>query len=339
MASSTKKGICLTIGDFLADQEIRLRREKIAMRKKIDRSINAHFLRSILIVVSLVAVCVIPFALAQRTNKVHQFDPRYGSRTPSRVVNPTGAAGYVGGTPTATPSCTPILNEGFDDITNLPGWAMINHSEPLGVADWFQGTDTVFPAFDGSPTAYIAANFNCTSGVGTISNWLLTPVLSLRNGNTLTFYTRTMAMSAFPDRLQVRMSINGTSTNVGTGAFDVGDFFSLLLDINPTYTMGGYPETWTQFTVNISGVPFAVAGRLAFRYFVENGGINGTRSNYIGIDRAVYAIPCATPTPTATATPTATPAGTPTPTPTPGPTGRFNPTPRPHPTPVPRPTP
>src|SRR5204863_1258149 len=69
-------------------------------------------------------------------------------------------------------SCSPI-NEGFDDITNLPGWFMINHSEPLGVTNWFQGNNAVFPAFDGAPTAYIAANFNNTADVGTISNWLL----------------------------------------------------------------------------------------------------------------------------------------------------------------------
>jgi len=308
------------------------------MQKQINPSIKAHFLRSVLIVVLLVAVCVIPFLFAQRTNNLRQLDPRYSSRTPSGIANPTGVAGPVGGTPTATPGCTPSLDEGFDNITILPGWVMINHSEPLGSDGWFQGNDTVFPAFDGPPTAYIAANFFNTSGVGTISNWLLTPQVRLESGSTLTFYTRAPAMSMFPDRLQVRMSTNGASTNVGTGAFDVGDFTNLLLDINPTYTIGGYPETWTQFTLNVNGTPPGTLGRLAFRYFVENGGPEGTRSDYIGIDRAVYTVPCATPTPTATATPTATP-GTPTPTPTPGPTGRFNPTPRPHPTAAPRPTP
>jgi len=36
------------------------------------------------------------------------------------------------------------------------------------VAHWFQG-NTEFPAFDDPPTAYIAANFNNSSGIGTIS--------------------------------------------------------------------------------------------------------------------------------------------------------------------------
>ena len=57
----------------------------------------------------------------------------------------------------------------------LPGWFFQNNSAPLGLTDWFQGNDTVFPAQAGAATAYIGANFNNTSGVGTISNWLLTP--------------------------------------------------------------------------------------------------------------------------------------------------------------------
>lgn len=274
---------------------------------------------------SLAAVCVVPFALAHRTHPGKPGD-RYGTRTPSRIVNPTGVLGQVGGTPTAPQRCTITLDEGFDDIENLSGWVLKNHSQPLGASDWFQGNDGVFPALDGPPDAYIAANFNDGGGLATISNWLLTPEVTLQDGSTLTFYTRTEQASdplaavrmlsgvcstgnAFPDRLQVRMSTNGASTNVGTTAFDIGDFINLLLDINPTYAIGGYPEAWTQFTINISGVPSGTTGRLAFRYFVENGGPEGVNSNYIGIDRAVY---CAT-------------------------SVRVIPTPRPRPTPAPRP--
>ena len=94
----------------------------------------------------------------------------------------------------------------------------------------------VFPAQSGAATSYIGANFNNTTGTNTISNWLLTPPLPLLNGRTMTFYTRTVDVPAFPDRLQVRMSTNGASSNVGTTATDVGDFTALLLDINPTYT-------------------------------------------------------------------------------------------------------
>ena len=94
-----------------------------------------------------------------------------------------------------------------------------------------------------------------------------------------------------------------TISNIPSGILDAID--ELAAD-----PMGGYPEAWTQFTVNITGVPSGTSGRLAFRYFVEDGGPEGTRSNYIGIDRVQY---CGIP-------------GV-----------RGTPTPRPHPTPVPRP--
>ena len=82
----------------------------------------------------------------------------------------------------------------------------------------------------------------------------------------------------------------------------VGDFTTLLLDINPTYTTTGYPNAWTQFTVTISGVGSPTPGRLAFRYFVENGGPNGANSDYIGIDTVQYSFACQpTPTPAPTA--------------------------------------
>jgi subtilisin-like proprotein convertase family protein len=179
-------------------------------------------------------------------------------------------------------------SEDFADITNLPGWATDNNSAPAGTTEWFQGNDTVFPSHQGASTAYIGANFNNTSGTGTISNWLMTPVENLSNGDTFTFWTRTVEGSAWPDRLQVRMSTNGASVNVGTGATDVGDFTTLLLDINPTYVVGGYPEAWTEFVVTIEGLGAPVDGRLAFRYFVENGGPNGANSNYIGIDTVSF---------------------------------------------------
>jgi len=81
---------------------------------------------------------------------------------------------------------------------------------------------------------------------------------------------------------------------------------------------------WTQFTVNITGIPVATQGRLAFRYFVENGGPTGANSNYIGIDTFQFngvGGTCGTATATATGTPTtATATATATATPTAGPT-------------------
>jgi hypothetical protein len=240
-------------------------------------------------------------------------------------------------TPTPTPACT--LTEAFCGVNQLVGmgWFMQNNSEPLGTTNWFQGDAGIFPAFDGVPNAYIAANYDNGASVATISNWLLTPVLNLENGSTLTFYTRTVDLPTHPDRLQIRMSTNGASTNVGTHATEVGDFTALLVDINANYALNGYPNVWTQFTVTISGIPPGSTGRLAFRYFVENGGPQGFNSDYIGIDAVDYRCSVGTPTPTPTPTSTPTPTVAPSPTPTAAP--RPTPTPRARPTPAPRPTP
>jgi len=198
-----------------------------------------------------------------------------------------------------------LYSEDFAVMSPLPtGWAQQNLSTPAGTNPlWFQGNSGVFPAQNGAATSYAACNFNSVAGNNTISNWLFMPNISIKNGDVFTFYTRTVASPAFPDRLQVRMSLNGASTNAGTTANDVGDFTTLLLDINPTLTTTGYPNAWTQYTVTISGVAAPTSGRLAFRYFVTSGGPSGANSDYIGVDNVVYTAvaPCTgTPAPGAT---------------------------------------
>jgi len=202
-------------------------------------------------------------------------------------------------TPTATPTPTPgpcaPFSEAFDDITTLTGagWVQKNQSSPVGSSAWFQGNPAVFVAHSGATNSYIGANFNSTTGTNTISDWLILPQMTLRDGDQFSFWTRTtdVAAQVFPDRLQVRMSTNLGSTNTGSTATDVGDFTNLMVDINPTYT-DSYPHVWTQYTVTISGLGGTpTVGRLAFRYFVEGGGPTGNNSDYIGIDDVVYTCP------------------------------------------------
>jgi hypothetical protein len=70
------------------------------------------------------------------------------------------------------------------------------------------------------------------------------------------------------------------------------------LAVNPTLAVGGYPTTWTQFSATISGIGNNVSSRVAFRYWVTNGGPTGANSNFIGIDRVVIGTPptCDVPT-------------------------------------------
>jgi hypothetical protein len=184
------------------------------------------------------------------------------------------------------------ITEDFANVTTLPGagWFLQNNSVPVGSTGWFQGNSAVFPAQAGAATSYIGANFNNTTGTNTISNWLLAPNRTMNNGDVYKFWTRTTTGNPFPDRLQVRLSTAGASTNVGSGPTAVGDFTTLLLDINPTYlpSPAGYPDVWTEFTITISGLAGPTSGRLGFRYFVEMGGPTGDNSNYIGIDTFSY---------------------------------------------------
>ena len=182
------------------------------------------------------------------------------------------------------------ITEDFANITTLPaaGWFTQNNSVPVGSTGWFQGNSAVFPAQAGAATSYIGANFNNTTGTNTISNWLLTPNRTFSNGDVIKFWTRTPSKNPFPDRLEVRLSLAGASTNVGTGSAGVGDFTQVLLTVNPSLTVGGYPEVWTEFTITISGLAAPTSGRIGFRYFVTNGGPTGANSNYIGIDTFSY---------------------------------------------------
>lgn len=189
--------------------------------------------------------------------------------------------------------------ENFDNISLLTGngWFIQNNSAPTGAISWFQGSPLSaggpFNAYNGADNAYIAVNYASTSGgTGTISNWLVTPNRTLRNGDMFQFYTRKPTIGPgqtdYPDRLEVRMSTNGASVNVGTGGAGLGDFTSLLLSINPTLVANVYPQVWTQYTITVSGLPAPTSGRLAFRYFVTNAGPTGNNSDYIGIDNTVY---------------------------------------------------
>jgi hypothetical protein len=128
--------------------------------------------------------------------------------------------------------------------------------------------------------------------MGTASDWLLTPELPLDNGYVFSFWTRTMRDFLWADRMEVRLSTAGASTDVGTLASDVGDFSRLLLTINPTLAQGGYPMyDWAHYSLRLTGIPPGVTGRFAFRYYVTEAGPSGAGTNngaYIGLDTVEY---------------------------------------------------
>lgn len=178
------------------------------------------------------------------------------------------------GATTARAAGVEVLNEGFDNVAGLSGWAQVNHSVPAG-SGWFQGNPALFPAQSGAANSYAAANFlGAANGSGSVDNWLITPVLDLSGTTVLSFYTRHDAQPGFNDLLEVRYA-------AGTGT-DMADFTTLLTTIGGT---AGYPTDWQQFTATITN---SGNGRFAFRYLGP-----ADTLNYVGLDTVsvVTAVP------------------------------------------------
>ena len=183
--------------------------------------------------------------------------------------------------------------EDFEDITTLVGWDSAQVSNPIGTTGWFQGNTTVFAPY--SNAGYIGANFNNTAGTGTISNWLAAPAKWMHNGDMIVFNTRKTDSAAtnYPDRMQVRLSMSGTSSTLPPDETTTGTYSVLLLDIDPNYSNdsynGGYPYIWKRYALTLSGLAAnGQACRFAFRYYVTGAGPTGANSDYIGIDSVAY---------------------------------------------------
>lgn len=175
--------------------------------------------------------------------------------------------------PLAAHAGVEVLNEGFSDLTALPGWTQLNNSAPAG-AGWFQGNASIFPAQAGAATAYAAANYlSAQDGSGSVDSWLITPVLNLSGTTIFSFFTRTASDPGFADKLEVRFA-------PGSGA-DTSEFATLLATVGTAQ----YPRTWTQVS---SSFQFDGTGRFAFRYLGDAAALN-----YIGIDsvRVITAVP------------------------------------------------
>lgn len=209
----------------------------------------------------------------------------------SRKPQANPAARTAAGDPVA-------LNEGFELVDVMGagmfanGWLRQNNSDkPSGY--WGQCVSTsgggIWNAADGPDNSCALATYGSTrADGGTISNWIATPVVNFAASSTVSFDIRTKPGSQYPDRVQVRACTSGPCTNLGTGSEDVGDFTTVLLDINPAETVGDFPEDWTRYTLSFAdGVPSSGSGRIAFRHYVHNGGPTGTRGNLVGLDRVV----------------------------------------------------
>ncbi len=167
-----------------------------------------------------------------------------------------------------------VLSEGFDNVAGLSGagWAQVNASTaPLGTS-WFQGNAGIFGAASGAASSYVAANFLGTgSAAGSISNWLITPTLSLDSTGAVSFLVRT-AGDGLLDKVEVRLSTNGASTNLADFSTVLGSF------------QGSTLTGWIAQSYALTAVAVPTSGRIAFRYVVDD---VSTAGNYLGVDSVV----------------------------------------------------
>ena len=164
-----------------------------------------------------------------------------------------------------------------------------------------QGDITAFNSYEGAPNAYVEMDFKGVNNLGTISTWLISPLLDLSTGVNGTFYTRTISAHEYADRMYVRYSTSST-IDVGNGADTVGNFTHELIAINPNLIRDGYPGSWTRYTIDIPAQGSGVTGYVAFHYYVTNAGLNGDNSIYIGIDSVYITKKCDIYLPTTTTT-------------------------------------
>lgn len=192
-----------------------------------------------------------------------------------------------------------VYSFGFDTAFTAE-WTLTNQSsEPTDVL-WSKAAYTTPPSpgiFGSSGTlpngqagganSFGLVNFTSTDA-DTISNWLITPSVNVKDGDVVSIYTRkgTDGNIDYPDRLELRYSTAPTAVIPANGPDDVGSFTNLGVSVNPNL-LGNfvYPKTWTKYQFTVSGVGTTpVATRFAFRYFVLDGGPSGANSDIIGID-------------------------------------------------------
>jgi hypothetical protein len=159
------------------------------------------------------------------------------------------------------------FSQEFDSTASVvaQGWKMVNNSYPLGNAagNWQQGgaLNPLFAPYSqqGTFAGFLAATYESTSdATGVISNWMISPAITMQNGDKIIFYTRAQLLPTvgvagdstdYGNRLQVRITRrNDAEFSLGSvkalwewlftpspnvAQDDPGSFDYVLLDINP----------------------------------------------------------------------------------------------------------
>jgi hypothetical protein len=197
----------------------------------------------------------------------------------NRIATSIIAVALAAGVASAQDSFT----EGFDGASLLPtAWSSVNNSPagPGSSPDWAQTPGSVGNWLPHAGAGYATIGYNATVGANNISVYLISPIVPLTNGDTISFWTRTWDAPSYADRMSVVYNTDGST--------DPASFTNTLLTINDELTTIGYPTGWTEYTITISGLTESVNGRFAFHYNPTNGGPSGSNSDRIGVDEVAY---------------------------------------------------
>lgn len=183
------------------------------------------------------------------------------------------------------------FTEEFDTVYKLPakGWVINDYSSSGTVAGWSQGWQGFdkggvwhgFPAFSYTVTQdeFVYSSVSSSATNYSVSSWLITPVLSVKNGDKISFYSRADSGGIYTDRMQVLMN-KSASADVGSNSNSIGGFTTILFDINSAQAVNGYTAIWTKYEYTFSGISGKIDTRIGFRNCVRN----TSKAKGIGID-------------------------------------------------------
>lgn len=204
------------------------------------------------------------------------------------------------------------FTQDFDSMTAMvaQGWTAKNNSRPLGNTTWAQGEyhwlndpkKGISPvgSYPGYNTSHSGRDFvvcanTCqadpvvTTDFSEASCWLISPAVPMKNGDVISFWTRTLDNpTAFIDRLELRINPNNSGVEVGNDTATIGDFTLKALTVNESFSAIGYPNTWTNYTYTISNRPVPKLGRFALRYYVPQAGPGGINGTGVGVDAVEF---------------------------------------------------
>lgn len=198
---------------------------------------------------------------------------------------------------------TTSFTEEFQDVSGLgsSGWLFIDNSASSSssggpYANWTQGlfgydkSGTWFGftaySYTNNQNEYAYSSARSTNSLYSVSGWMITPVLSVKNGDKISFYTRGDTVLPFKNRMQVRMAKTSSQKLGSSSALSTGYYSTVLFDINPTQSVNGYPTSWTKYEYTFSGLSENTDVRIGFRNYIEN----SSQARGIGIDQFKFQV-------------------------------------------------